>query len=456
MEVGLQRKVVRGLMLGVGALVLFMGGVALWVYLVHREDEALSPVVTQALAEPAPAAAPTAEEERGLAMLVGLHAPDGADPVAFGREWVASVATPLTEGQQRPSFAKVPGRDWAIISTERSYAHFTEGAEIFRQRVQAAGELRPRFEKLMKQGAFNDAKLPMDGLPTNLYVPWLRAHQLELGLAVIALQEGRVAEGFAGLRNLSEHVRVVMAGSRTLSGKRAAVAAQTRMAVVLSQLLNDQPKLARNHLNDLQSILHPTMNAQDFRPAQAHEIRTTLRALQKYSAAEGRNDIQADGLAGYFMRHLTLPNATLNMVAPAIEPAMKHAKSTFTDSLHMLRELNEAQDKVGDAADVSSLGELRNAGGRMLVAALWGPAAPNVKSRALDLDDLMTLVFAQAALQASEVPAEDRDQFLREKAVMLFPPGVVARVNYDPVKQHLTLPSRSSRLRAITVKLQEE
>lgn len=458
MDSGFRRAALRAVLWALAALTLGAVVLGVYVFAVNRSDDPIDPVVAKAMAEPAqlaPATEASAAAVSSLHQLVGLHATGEADPIAFGRDWIAKAVVPPKGDGRRPNMPEQPGMNWPVCAAESCYALFVDQPDRLAERSEKFKVLRTRFGELMRTTEFSDAPLPMDSLPTNLHAPWVRAHELELGAAVLAIRAGRRAEGLKSLLALSVHTRLVMAGSRTLAGKRATVAAHKRMTVVLSQLLNDDPVLGREYFGELANILEPTRSANDFRAAQAHEIRILLAVLGDLSSTESLAKLPAPGLDGFQIRNFTLPNATRNLLVRWIEPAMKHAKWNPDSTVRNQFDLENAQRALLEDFKVDGPGKLRNMGGRHLLWTLWEPAVHREKSLALELDDLLTLVLVQAAFQLGSVPPEEREAFLREKSIHLLPFDLAGRVLYDAALSELQISSRTGKKQPTSVKIPE-
>lgn len=421
----------RGLLWLVLALLALLLLCAATLWLFNWRDEPLRPDLQQALDFRPPDA--QAMQRNGYFAMLGLTAPASENARAAGERFFAAQMQGLDSyrlhglpaAPTEEAFAQQPlalGALSCAAATHDCLAHYQRQLPGVRAALARLAHVQQRYLALADAPAYEEVLPPYTLLPRPPYADLRAASELVLMQAAVHLHDGRASDALALLaRNAALHQRLVQ-GARSRLGALSAIGMQLRQQRLISDMLRQQPELARTQAPAWQAAL--AADPLPLGPALQGQVNWTVGAAHadfslSLPLSWNPGDPWPQQLKGRLLEPLYrltwLPQATLNRLwlreraaaALATQPAQRldaqvyELLRTFPDSGTL-----DAPAGQGFAPRLDDLRRLHNYVGQALLS-IWSPRAlVDDIERAHDTEGHRRLVLLQlAALQQNLRPA---------------------------------------------------
>jgi hypothetical protein len=221
-------------------------------------DETLDPKAA-ALGEPRATVVP--EAENGYLALLAMGAADGADGMAYARQWLAEARAAAKENraEKRDEVKRAKRPEICDAFQKPCLAAVQDTAADLAGKLDAYKEDLARYEKLIAARAYEevlDYPLRLDGhLPS--YAPVMAAQRAYLVRAALLVQAGKIDEALSEMGRDLAFQRVMLGGARTLIGKMVATANTMRDLAFIVDLLQTRAADIKPHAPRLAQMLKP-------------------------------------------------------------------------------------------------------------------------------------------------------------------------------------------------------
>ena len=442
-------KALLGLLVLVGLLVIC----ATVIIGTNFADEELSPAARKMLQVPAPSVPDAAN---GYFVLLGMTAPEGADPLEAGIKLQATLEREYRENPLRTEYTQVAPISGNASDKERCPLRGEDCVGFYLKNKLALLEWKTsqevrhsRYMRLMGMKDFEEPPLFSVHMPWPAYVPVVRAAEMNLISAVLAIDAGDAEAGLTTIAAEIKGHRRLLAGSRMLIWKMINVSMLRRDYQVLSDVLEHWPELAQTHAPLLAGILQP-LDARESDMRQVMEMENLFAAnmflrLRETSAASEDSTLpgmESSGLSRkaeqLFIQASYMPNATLNAAALYWTRRAEAGSGGAATARARKQELVSYYDAW--AADLNRLPwkYLRNPAGKVFLTVAEEPGTFfTYFERVYDLDGYIRLVSLQAALRREKVAKADAAAFVQRAAPTQRNPYNGAAMGWDPAGSSL-------------------
>lgn len=254
------------------------------VALINLRDEALDPAVEALLA----AAPPVAVADNAYVYMQGLAVAEGGDPYRAGEMRLAALAAAdrgqATAGETGESRLALPGSQEGCDAYLRNcLTAAAEDKEMRRAFLERHSAYAARCAVLERLPAWRETHLPTAiETPMANHAPLAACQRLRFARAAAALSGGDAPDALGMVLAGIEFERRALAGSVTLIGKQAALAAMGRSLLTLSDLAAASPETIRRRDKALRSALRP-LSAEE--RSQAEVFRNEFRPFARFMLA---------------------------------------------------------------------------------------------------------------------------------------------------------------------------
>jgi hypothetical protein len=407
---------------------------------INAFDEPLTPQA-QVYGEPRSPAVPG--DENGYYALVGLGAPDGADPIMYARAWMdearAAARANRREKRQPEKRAKRPMMCDAAQSS--CLAAAKDKPDEVKAQLEAHREDLVRYEALI---AFKRYEEVLD-YPLRMstafpqYGSVTGAHRAYVLRAATEAQRGNIDAALAAIERDIAFQRTMMTGSRTLLGKVVASVDYWRDLAFLSDLMQNRKAEVRPHLPRIREMLKST----EFPAAGMGVIVESefgfRKALLNDPLAPAEVAGNPDIVEKLAVRFLYKPNATLNQ-------EVKHLAAVAAAMDLPVNEGSAALGKimVGDV-QMSPWQYVDNPTGNLLrrVAITDSGKEAYQRLRLHDVRAYARLVALQAELASANVETERIGAFVAASDARFHDPYTEKPMAWDAASRRLSVEVQS-------------
>jgi len=447
-------KALRGLL-----VLLSLLGVCVTVIIgTNLVDEDLSPAARKLLVAPAPTVPDSAN---GYFVLLGMNAPKDTDPLEAGIKLQATQDREYRENPLRTEYTQAPPAATDASSKERCQLRVDDCVGLYLKNKPALLEWtasqevwRTRYGRLMGMKDFEERPFLSAHMPWPAYAPVVRAAEMNLISAVLAIDAGDADAGLTAIAAEIKGHRRLLAGSRMLIWKMINVSMLRRDYQVLSEILEHWPGLAQTHAPLLASMLQP-LDVQESDMRQVMEMenlfaaKVLLHMSEAFAASQHSFSLGvegswlASGAEDLFNQAAYMPNATLNAAALYWTRRAEAGSGGAANVQARKQKLLSYYDAW--AGDLNRLPwkYLRNPVGKVFLTVGEDPGKFfTYFERVYDLDGYIRLVGLQAALRREKIAKAEAAGFVQRAAPALRNPYNGEAMGWDAAGSSLFFEGR--------------
>ena len=407
---------------------------------INAFDEPLSP---QAAAYGEPRSPGVPGNENGYYALIGLGAPDGADPIVYARAWLdesgAAARARRAEKRSQENRAKRPLTcDPAQTSC---LAVAKEKPDEVKAQIEAYREDLVRYESLIAFKRYEEVLDYPVGMATGFppYSSLTGAHRAYVLRAAMEAQSGNIEAALAAIERDIAFQRAMVTGSRTLLGKVVAGVDYWRDLAFLSDLMQNRSAEVRPHLSRIREMLKSTDFPAEGMSALIESEFGFRKALLKNPLAPEEVGNNPDLVEKLAMKFLYKPNATLNQ-------EVRHLAAVATAMDLPVNEGSAALEKIVlDDALVSSWQYIDNPAGNFLRRVPFTDSGKDAYQR-LRLHDVRAyarLVALQAEIAAANIDTGKVGAFVAASDARFHDPYTGKPMAWDAASRRLSVEVQS-------------
>jgi hypothetical protein len=412
---------------------------------VNAFDENLTPQAAS-YAEPRSPVVPG--DENGYYAVLGLGAPDGADPVKYARAWLdeSRAAARANRPEQQPADKRAKRPVLCDAGQTSCLAAAKANPDEVKTQLEAYQEDLARYETLIGYKRYEEV-LDFPLRVSTHFPPFgavTGAHRAYVLRAALAAERGDLEAAIAAMERDIAFQRAMMSGARTLLGKMVASAGYWRDLAFVSDLMQSRTAEVRPHLPRLREMLKsPDFPTAGMGAIVESEFAFSKPLLKNPAAAPQDDGSAASPVEQLALRFLYKPNATLNRAAEhlsAVAAAMDLPVNPGSDALMKIyREHSEMT--VWDYIDNPAGNILRR------VAATEDGKEAYGRLRLHDVRAYGRLVALQAEVLAENVDAERVAAFVAQSDARFRDPYTGKPMVWDAGTKRLSFQAQSNTIR---------
>lgn len=416
--------------IGIAILLLVVLPLAV-VVAINAVDETLDP---KAASYGEPRAPGVPEAENGYYAMLAMSAGDGANGAAYAKAWVEEARAAATENRLENRVAPLRAKRAELCdSVEVScFAEVRAKADEVEVQLGAYKEDLARYDKLLAYRRYEEVlDFPLRVVAAIPPYRALRsAQKAHLLRAAMDVEAGRLDDAVAAIERDIAFQRVMLAGTRTLTGKMIGAANYWRVLAFVSDLMQSRSA----HFVPFHSRLHAMLDAID---AGALQLAPAIETEFEVSRNFFRNPVADQGFgrdAGVLERIavwlLYKPNATIHRVFQSF------ARASAVASLPARR--LAAVSGAPAAAELQR--ELRDYIDNPVGNVLLNIVPPDFTQYALrlhDLDAYSRLLALRARMLAAGIGVDDIAEFVAKSETRYHNPYTMKPMDWDPAGRRL-------------------
>jgi len=390
------------------------------------------------------------DEQNAYFQLVGLAAPESAQPHAAGKQWLAEV-NDVQARHLKGDFAKWPAalpgaaylpQDPCRPEVRSCLAQARANPEEMRKLVAANERLLARYRAAYGYPGYAEtAEVFIFEYPLSSFGPILNGQRLFLMDAALRIDRGELQAVIADLGKEIAFSRRMLAGSRTLIGKMIAGRHLNRAVLFAADVLANRREQAGAGARELQSVLQPLTPAErELGDVMRYEARLMKTGMEHNLRYPSRYDDAGYWAESWIGRALLQFNATFNNVYLSYKASQLADKAPASQ---MDAVLSKGKSAIPVPPDWTLF---YNPVGKMQVQDMV-PNLSEYTRRMHDLDALVRLVALQAEIVAKSVKDEDVPQFLAAADKLYANPWTEKPMQWDPKARQIYFEPRTQRYR---------
>lgn len=410
-------KLLLKIVLWVLALIALM---VIVLFAINWRDETLKPEVAMAIDWEPPK---VAFQDNGYLTLVGIDSPSGKDATAVGLELVQAELMRYEDTKnilEEPLLKRADARpfiDWKELRCD--YTQSPNCLEFYQQQGEAKltfllasqDRLLARYQTIKQSQRWIEVVPPMVSAYAPSYTELMNAAELSRIQAIVLIRQQQTKQGFELLSANASLARRILNHSSTLISYMVALNMLQRDARIVSELMAQNPSLAKQYEPTIQAILAPIPNTiSGLRHAFVHERAMQVglpRALKKEL-----NDAlkqQSSSWSTFMSARFYQPNATANLFYELATLPIKMLEAKPNELDDMAKQMSaKKQDLLGVGIEPYYI---KNPIGKVL-ASISTINYQNYIERHYDTEGHLTLIRLQHEVTLADAPEKAVNQLL--------------------------------------------
>lgn len=444
---------VKGTLPELMLVVLFFTGTFGIDWAINSVDENPDPRVVAVRAWPQP----IPDEQNGYIAMAGMNAPAGTTPYDSGRVWLAAVNElnlkhalgkdypKQPDGLKYVAFADNPKKIFCAAEKESCWGRLGQSHGEVVTWLAANRELLAHYQTLKAYARWQETiQHGSDETPIPTYAPLFHGQSLLQATAMLAVEQGRVAEGLGMIADDVRFIRQMLAEKNRTLGKEIGGVLLSRDLAWLLETLQVHSKEIKPYWSQIAKMVEP-LTPQQISMADAFrfEAQQASSLENNYSRKINLDDAWPPVLQRWARLH-EKENAYANLVIARWEKVIK--LSEVTDANRTPPVLAEDFDRILSEKS----GWTRwyyNQIGTYWSENLTSSSYEKYVNHSFDLNALNTLVRLRVAMLEQGVKAGDVPSFLRRNAPSLWNPETGKPFELDEQRKQIYFVPIEARLR---------